>query len=69
MLKAHCVAMSFGYQAFKQQMETTPGFVVGYERKDMMAKTKGPQMRVRVMRISRRIEDDEHAEELPVEAA
>jgi hypothetical protein len=69
MLKAHCVAMSFGYQAFKRQMETTPGFVVGYERKDMMAKTKGPQMRVRVMRISRRIEDDEHAEELPVEAA
>lgn len=66
-MRAHCVAMSYGYEAFKRALEATPGLIVGYERKDMMARTRGPHMRVRAMRISRRAEDDEHAEAVPVD--
>ena len=68
-LRAHCVAMSFGYESFKRLLENTPGLMVGYERKDMMARTRGPHMRVRAVRITRRAEDDENAEAVPVEAS
>ena len=68
-MRAHCVAMSYGYEAFKRALEATPGLIVGYERKDMMARTRGPHMRVRAVRISRRAEDDENAEAVPVEAS
>lgn len=68
-LRAHCVAMSFGYESFKRMLENTPGLMVGYERKDMMARTRGPHMRVRAVRITRRAEDDENAEAVPVEAS
>jgi hypothetical protein len=60
MLKSHCVAMSFGYDAFKKQIQAMPGYTVGFERKDMMAKTRGPQMRVRTICIGRPIEEDPH---------
>jgi hypothetical protein len=59
-LKTHCVALSFGYDAFKKQIQATPGYAVGFERKDMMAKTRGPQMRVRTICISRPAEEDPH---------
>jgi hypothetical protein len=65
-LKAHCVSMSFGYEAFKRNIQAIRGYVVQFTRKDMMAKTKGPQMRVRTISISRPIEDDTNAELLPV---
>lgn len=57
-LKAHCVGLSFGYEMFKKQIQATPGYVIEYLRKDMLAKTKGPQMRVRAISISRPIEAD-----------
>ena len=44
--------MSFGYASFKRQLEDA--FKVEYIKKDMMAKTKGPQMRVAVMQIRRK---------------
>lgn len=67
-LKAHCVSMSFGYKQFIDQISKTDGYVVEYQRKDMMAKTKGPQMRVRAISISRPLEDDPNAEQLSVGA-
>jgi hypothetical protein len=66
-LKSHCVAMSFGYDRFKKAIVSTPGYVVQFIRKDMMAKTKGPQMRVRAMSISRPVSDDDDLEVLPVD--
>jgi hypothetical protein len=51
LLKQHCVSMSFGYADFRKQMEAT--FKVVYVKKDMLAKTNGPSMRVNVMHISR----------------
>jgi hypothetical protein len=65
-IKAHCVAMSFGYDRFKKAIVSTPGYVVQFMRKDMMAKTKGPQMRVRAMAISRPVSEDDDTEILPV---
>lgn len=57
LLKAFCSSMSFGYADFKVQLEKQ--FVVSYvPKKDMMARTKGPQMRVPTMKITRRIEDE-----------
>jgi hypothetical protein len=52
LLKAYCASMSFGYASFKRQLEDA--FKVEYIKKDMMAKTKGPQMRVAVMQIRRK---------------
>ena len=59
-MKAHCVTLSFGYEAFKSKLHALYG--VQFVRKDMMARTRGPQMRVRTIHISRRIEDDENAQ-------
>jgi len=57
LIKSHCVAMSYGYDDFRRQMESK--YTVVFLRKDMMAMTKGPQMRVRAMHIRRRVEDVE----------
>ncbi len=51
LLKQHCVSMSFGYADFRKQLEAT--LKVTYTKKDMLAKTNGPSMRVNVMHISR----------------
>jgi hypothetical protein len=64
MLKAYCASMSFGYADFKRQLASM--FTVTHmPKKNMTAKTKGPQMRVAVIKISRRIttleDDDEGA--------
>jgi hypothetical protein len=65
MLKAHCVALSYGYDDFKRQIEQM--YRVTYMRKDMLARAKGPQMRVRAIHICRRIEDDPDAAQLSLE--
>jgi hypothetical protein len=59
MLKSFCSNMSFGYANFKRYLETQ--FTVSYVvKKDMMAKTSAPPMRVSAMKISRSVtEEDE----------
>lgn len=64
LLKAYCSTMSFGYADFKRQLEALFS-VTQMPKKDMMARTKGPQMRVSVLRISRRI-DEETLSNLPL---
>jgi hypothetical protein len=60
--------MSFGYSDFKRQLEGL--FVVTHiAKKDMMAKTKGPQMRVPVLKITRRIDEDDPENPLSLVAA
>lgn len=56
LLKAHCSAMSFGYADFKTQIGKL--YKVAYGKRDLMAKTKGPQMRVNCIAITRVIEDE-----------
>lgn len=51
MLKSYCSSMSFGYADFRKQMERQHR--VEYIKKDMLSKTKGPQMRVNTIKISR----------------
>jgi hypothetical protein len=63
-LKSHCVSMSFGYSNFKAQMERLKGYMVSYhEKKNLLAKTKGPSMRVNVMKISRRVDASDEQED------
>lgn len=57
MLKLHCVSMSFGYSDFKKQLADK--YEVHYTKKDMLARTNGPAMRVNVMHIIRKAEDVE----------
>ena len=57
LLRQYCSSMSFGYADFKTQMERL--YQATYMKKDLMARTKGPQMRVKTMRISRRIDDED----------
>ena len=51
LLKAYCSGMSFGYSDFRKQLENL--YRVNYVKKDMLSKTKGPQMRVNTIKISR----------------
>lgn len=67
MLKACCANMSFGYSDFKLQLGRVCK-VTQVAKKDMTAKTRGPQMRVSVLKISRLIteEDNERLKAIPV---
>ena len=68
LLKAYCSSMSFGYADFKRQLAMA--FTVSHVgKKDMTARTQGPQMRVSVLKISRRISgmDDETRTALSLE--
>jgi hypothetical protein len=60
--------MSFGYADFKRQLESM--FAVSHmQKKDLMAKTKGPQMRVSVLKVTRKVDDEEVASLVPLAAA
>jgi len=59
-LKSYCSNHSFGYATLKAHLEKQ--FVVSYiGKKDMLAKTNGPAMRVSVIKITR-VEDELDAE-------
>ena len=49
--------MSFGYSDFKKQLEEAFKGSIHYIKKDMLARTKSPNMRVNVMHITRKIEE------------
>lgn len=59
LLRQHCAAMSFGYADFKRQiedkarLETAAGklFRVRFCKKDLLAETDGPSLRVNVMHL------------------
>ena len=51
LLKTYCSSMSFGYSDFRTQI--SKAYLVDYVKKDMLSKTKGPQMRVNAIKISR----------------
>lgn len=55
LLKRHCVAMSFGYDEFKDQLQRQFSMIA--IKKDMLAKTNGPHMRVNALHL-RRQEDE-----------
>ena len=56
LLKTYCSDMSFGYSNFKAALEKQ--FTVSYiAKKDLLAKTSGPALRVSVIKITRRIDD------------
>jgi hypothetical protein len=50
-MKAWCSKLNYGYSDFKRELEKT--FVIQYGKKDMLSKTKGPQMSVNIIKITR----------------
>ena len=67
LLKKYCSSMSFGYSDFRKQMESM--YHISYSKKDLMSKTKGPQMRVNAMRISRKVNEEDPDDKLSLVAA
>lgn len=68
LLKMFCSTVSFGYSDFKKQLEAL--FAVTHmPKKDMTAKTKGPQMRVSVIKISRRMDEEDLPAPIPLALA
>ena len=63
LLKKYCSGMSFGYSDFRKQIEGM--YRTTYSKKDLMSKTKGPQMRVNAICVSRKVEE----ETLPLDKA
>jgi hypothetical protein len=55
LLRQHCVSMSFAYSDFKTELAQTHD--ITYIKKDMLAKTGGPTMRVNALHISRKKTD------------
>lgn len=54
LLKNHCASMSFGYTDFKRQLEkmVSEGYEVRFgNKKDLLARTDGPSLRVNVMHL------------------
>lgn len=55
LLKQHCASMSYGYSDFKRQIAAmrTEGYAVNFGvKKDLLARTDGPSLRVNVMHLS-----------------
>lgn len=64
LLKAYCSAMSFSYTTFKEQLSRV--FRISFVlRKDLLAKTDGPPMRVRAMQITSRADDGDNVITVP----
>lgn len=69
LIRAYCSNMSFGYNNFKSEIAST--FTVNYvTKKDMMAKTEAPPMRVAAIKITRHTTHADHEilESVPVAA-
>jgi len=57
MLQVHCASVGRSYLDFAKELAKSPGMLVVEGRRDLLAGTKGPAMRVRCLKISRPIED------------
>jgi hypothetical protein len=65
-LRAWCSGMNYGYTDFKKQIEKE--FAVSYAKKDLLAHTRGPQMRVSAVIITRPNPSAAHGtDEIPVD--
>lgn len=51
-LKQHCSSMSFGYSDLTDQLSKMPHYKIKFMKKNMLAKTRGPEMRMNVICIS-----------------
>jgi hypothetical protein len=61
LLKLHCADSGLGYEAFVNQLQDN--LTVDTVRKNLLAGTKGPEMRVPCLKITKTIADVEATEE------
>ena len=62
-LKAHCAAMSHGYADMVKELSANSHFKVWFERKNMLARTRGPETRMYSICISTPVVDDERSQD------
>lgn len=62
-LKHHCSAMSFGYADLVDQLSAMPHYKITFKKKNMLAKTRGPEMRMNVICITCPIHEQDGAED------
>jgi len=62
-LKHHCSAMSYGYSDLVDKLKTMPHYKISFKKKNMLAKTRGPEMRMNVICISCPIHEQDGAED------
>lgn len=55
-LRQHCSSMSYGYKDLVDQLSRMPNYKLTFMKKNMLAKTRGPEMRMAVIKISRPVE-------------
>mgnify|MGYP000320575507 CR=1 FL=1 len=62
-LRQHCSSMSYGYKDLVDQLIKMPNYKVTFMKKNMLAKTRGPEMRMGVIKISRPVETENAKED------
>jgi hypothetical protein len=62
-LRQHCSAMSFGYKDLVDQLINTPTYKITFLKKNMLAKTRGPELRMNVIKITRPVESENAQED------
>lgn len=62
-LKHHCSAMSYGYSDLVDQLKAMPHYKISFKKKNMLAKTRGPEMRMNVICISCPANEQDGAED------
>lgn len=55
-LRQHCSSMSYGYKDLVEQLTKMPNYKITFMKKNMLSKTRGPELRMNVMKISRPVE-------------
>jgi hypothetical protein len=62
-LRQHCSSMSYGYKDLVDHLSKMPNYKLTFMKKNMLAKTRGPEMRMNVLRITRPVETENAQED------
>lgn len=62
-LKHHCSAMSYGYSDLIDHLKAMPHYKISFKKKNMLAKTRGPEMRMNVICLSCPIHEQDGTED------
>jgi hypothetical protein len=57
-LRHHCSSMSYGYKDLVDHLSKMPNYKITFMKKNMLSKTRGPEMRMSVIKISRPVESE-----------
>jgi hypothetical protein len=62
-LRQHCSSMSYGYKDLVEHLTQMPNYKITFMKKNMLSKTRGPELRMNVLRITRPVETENAQED------